>query len=522
MKLFKKMMALAIAMVMVLSMSMAVFAADPAPAAANPKLINESTSKHTYEVFQIFTGTYANGQLQGLKLGQNATGYSATGTNALTQEQLTYLAGLTDATADQTDIANMAQFLNLSSTAIGTVAPGAQLEVPVGYYLLRDTSASPSDDATSKTLYLLKVVSGDYTIVAKDSTVTSDKEVKDINDTEDTAAGDWQKSADWDIGDKVPFRLTATLPSNYTDYKTYHLTFHDTESTGLTFDETSLKVYVGDSTTPVASTNYTVKTSDIGTETFQVIFTYANLTAMGVTNNSVIHVEYESELNEHAEIGGAVGNPNTSNVTFDNNPNSDQDGEEGGETPDVTVIVFTYKTVINKVDENGAALTGAEFTLTKKLKDGTEKSIAVVKFTKAGVETTKVADGTTTSEGDATKFSFNGIDDGTYVLSETVVPAGYNKMDDVTFKVEATHTANDGTKAALTELKGADQASGEVKLTFTAGDNNGSLNADAVNKSGATLPSTGGIGTTIFFILGAILVLGAGIVLVTRRRMSAN
>ena len=119
MKKFKKMMALAIAMVMMLSMSISVFATttDPASAAANPKLINESTSKHTYEVFQIFTGTYADGQLQGLKLGQNATGYSATGTNALTQDQLTYLAGLTDATADQTDIENMAQFLNLSSTA---------------------------------------------------------------------------------------------------------------------------------------------------------------------------------------------------------------------------------------------------------------------------------------------------------------------------------------------------------------------------------------------------------------------
>lgn len=522
MKLFKKIMALVIAMVMVLSMSMAVFAADgDTPAAANPKLINESTSKHTYEVFQIFTGTYADGQLQGLKLGKNATGYSETDTNALTQDQMTYLAGLTDTTDNQTDIENMAQFLNLSSTAFGTVAPGANLEVPVGYYLLRDTSTSPSDKTTSKTFYLLKVVSGDYTIVAKDSTVTSDKEVKDINDTEDTEVGDWQKSADWDIGDKVPFRLTATLPSNYTDYKTYHLTFHDTESAGLTFDANSLKVYVGDSTTPVASTNYEVKTSDIGTETFQVIFTYANLTAMGVTNNSVIHVEYESELNANAEIGGAVGNPNTSNVTFDNNPNSDQDGEEGGETPDVTVIVFTYKTVINKVDENGAALTGAEFTLTKKLKDGSEESIAVVKFTKDGVKTTKVANGTAQSEGDATKFSFNGIDDGTYVLSETVVPFGYNKMDDVTFKVEATHTADDGTKAALTELKGADQASGEVKLTFTAEDNNGSLNANVENKSGATLPSTGGIGTTIFYVLGALLVLGGTVVLVTRRRMAA-
>ena len=182
-------------------------------------------------------------------------------------------------------------------------------------------------------------------------------------------------------------------------------------------------------------------------------------------------------------------------------------------------------TDIDKVEKDGNStkpLVGAEFTLTKTLKDGTTKTIAVVKYDKDGKVTTKTADGTATSEGDATKFVFNGLDDGTYTFTETVPPNGYNTIDPVTFVVSATHDAT--ADSGITELKVEDTDGNEFsgELTFTATAKTGTIETDILNQKGSVLPSTGGIGTTIFYIVGAILVIGAGILLVTRRRMGVE
>ena len=224
----------------------------------------------------------------------------------------------------------------------------------------------------------------------------------------------------------------------------------------------------------------------------------------------MITVEYTSKLNALADLG-MPGNSNTMHVTYSNNPNDEQGGEEG-KTPDDTVIVFTYETIINKVDNDGNALTGAEFILEKKMANGTWEEIAVVK-NDAG-----------------TIFTFTGLDDGLYRLTETTTPAGYNTIDPIYFEITAEHEVSSDnpalTRLSATQKKddsGAALDTGVV-ATFaaTCTSEDGTIESNIVNQSGATLPETGGMGTTLFYIIGSILVLGAVVVMITRKRMSTK
>ena len=187
-------------------------------------------------------------------------------------------------------------------------------------------------------------------------------------------------------------------------------------------------------------------------------------------------------------------------MTFSNNPNNGHEGETG-KTPEDKNIVFTYKTIVNKVDQDQKPLAGAAFKLEKKQSDG--KYTLVKEFT----------------AGEDKKFEFTGLDDGEYKLTETTTPAGYNTIDPIVFTISATH---DGTSddPKLTELSG-NVTNGVV--TFTRDTNNeDSLTTDIVNKNGSTLPSTGGRGTTMIYIIGAALVITAGVVLVMRKKMSSD
>ena len=235
--------------------------------------------------------------------------------------------------------------------------------------------------------------------------------------------------------------------------------------------------------------------------TFEVVF--ENLKDIdSVHAGSVITVEYESELNSNAVLGSA-GNPNKMHLEFSNNPNDEQGGETG-ETPDDTVIVFTYKTVINKVDGENKPLTGAEFTLEKKVKDDEAEG----GYHWETITVVKNEEGTT--------FTFSGLDDGDYRLTETTTPDGYNTIDPIEFTITAEHDILSD-NPALTSLNG-NATTGEI--TFTSNTTDGSLTADVVNQSGATLPETGGMGTTLFYVIGGILVVGAGVLLITKKRMS--
>ncbi|MBP3383914.1 MAG: SpaH/EbpB family LPXTG-anchored major pilin, partial [Firmicutes bacterium] len=402
------------------------------------------------------------------------------------------------------DVAKLAvikTYLNIQSEAYGTVKDKAPLKnVPAGYYLCVDKGVVGDDGietvgpGEAYSLYVVEVV-GPTVIEPKKGTVESDKKVKDINDSVSTDYTDWEASADYDIGDAVPFQLSAKLPVDYANYETYKLTFHDTQSEGLTFDSSSVKVYVDGAE---ITEGFSVVAAKEATEaepavpgpgdgcTFEVQF--ADVKAISAAKaGSTITVEYTSTLNDKALVGSA-GNGNTMHVEFSNNPNHSAAGDTDntGTTPEDTVVVFTYKTVVNKVDEKGDALTGAGFTLYKKDAKGN--------YNVVGEEVT----GT-----DLTTFEWKGLDDGDYKLVETTTPAGYNTMDPIEFKIVA-------------ETNGV--ISTNLTNVFTADVEAGSLTADIENTKGSILPSTGGMGTTILYLVGALLIIGAGTTLVMRRR----
>ena len=165
------------------------------------------------------------------------------------------------------------------------------------------------------------------------------KKVKDTNDFTGKTTG-WQDSADYDIGDEVPFQLTGHVATDYNEYNSaYQLVFHDTLSNGLTFNASSVKVYVNDNTDPVTADMYTITNPTTDGHSFDV--TIHDVKALG-QDISKVRVEYTAKLNDNAAIGSA-GNPNTMYMEFSNNPNSTQGGSKG-QTPEDKVIVFTYKT----------------------------------------------------------------------------------------------------------------------------------------------------------------------------------
>ena len=329
----KKLLGLLLAAVMVLAMGVPTFAADEFT-------ITAPDNDHTYEIYQVFTGDYSEGVLSNVKWGQNGIG---TVGEPVDKDILAALADVNSA-SDTGKLEVIEQYVTLQSdNAFGTVSNGSSLTVPGGYYLIKDKDGSQEGENDSYTLYIVEVADN-VTITPKADVPTFEKKVKDVDDSSGTTTG-WQDSADYDIGDKVDFRLIGTVSTRYDDYETYQFIFHDRESTGLTFDASSVKVYVDDS---LIESGYQTVTEGLEDGcTFEIRFD--NLKNIdSVHAGSVITVEYQSKLNENAVIG-SEGNPNTANLEFSNNPN----GDGMGETPDDTVIVFTYKTVINKVDEAG-------------------------------------------------------------------------------------------------------------------------------------------------------------------------
>ena len=488
------MLALLAAFALVLAMAVPAFAEE-----ANLYTISvPAGSSHTYKVYQIFTGDYSAGKLSNVKWGQNSKN-RGDGVNAGTkvaQSVLDELAAVnTTAATDADKLRVIEKYSDLSGESMTTVSDGNSVNVTAGYYLFKDTTATAGNE-----VYITEVV-GNVTIKAKNSNVPGfEKKLKDTNDTEGTTT-DWQDVADHDIGDAIPFKLEGTVPDDYAEYYSkYYFAFHDKEEQGLTFNKSSVKVYLDNNE---ITTGFEVKTSNFAQGedcTFEVIFNDLKQIPK-VHAGSVIRVEYTSTLNQNAVIG-SNGNLNKAQLEYSNNPRSETDTDR---TVWDNVVVFTYQVVVNKyansVAENNK-LTGAEFTLSKKLHNETTENIAVVK-----------------SE-NGTEFKFKGLDDGQYILTETKTPEGYNTIAPIEFTVTANHEISwDGAgnrSDLLTSFSGT-AASGEI--TFTTDKGTGALTTDVINKSGTTLPSTGGMGTTVFYVVGGGLMAVAVVLLVTKKRM---
>lgn len=473
----KKFASVLLTLVMLLSLATTAFAAE------NTTISVKSGDTRTYKVYQIFTGDLSDdGTLANIKWGLNGTGTTGA---TVPEATLNTLAGLANS-SDAAKLAEIEKLVDLTGDPIGTVSAGTPLTVPTGYYIIVDQGEVGEGESYS--LNLVEVV-GPTTIIPKVGEITSEKKVDDKNDSntsEDAVV--WQDSADYDIGDAVPFQLKATLPDNYDDYTTYYLCFHDTEAAGLTFNAASVVVKVNGT---AITTGYEVKTSCTDGCTFEVVFTNLK-TVKTAAKNSVITVEYTSTLNDNAVIGSA-GNENTMHLEYSNNPN----GEGKGETPDDTVIVFTYQVIVNKVDQNIKPLTGAGFTLYKKDASGNWNAI-----------------GSEIKGNDMTKFTWKGLDDGDYKLVESTTPKGYNTMADLEFTITATHSVvwTKGNGSALTALDGGDLGTGIVST--------GTITDDIVNNKGTTLPETGAAGTMMFITIGSLLAIAAAVFMITRKKMS--
>ena len=496
MKTIKRSIALVLAMILALAMSVTVFAAPNADQNTFSLTLNKAVEGHTYEAYQILSGDLSadKATLSNIKWGE---GIKAEGQTALGGDAAGYAKKLADMGNNSSELKEQAQIIgaNLAS-ASGSVTvtdPDAKnviSNLKPGYYLIKDKDDSLQGQE-SYTEFILHVTD-DVDANVKADVPSVEKKVKDTNDTTGETTG-WQDSADYDIGDDVPFQLTATLANNIESYKTYSLKFNDTLSKGLDYNNDAViklgdKV-VTDSFTP--SYDATAKT---------LTFTCDNILAFGAKNSDKIVVEYTAKLNENAEIG-AAGNPNTVYLDFSNNPNNGGEGDRG-KTPEDKVIVFTYKLTVNKVDKENKPLTGAEFSLFKKV-NGKDELVEVKKILSTNAE--------------GTVFGFTGLDDGTYVLRETKTPDGYNSIEDQTFTISAKHDENSD-DPKLTALTG-DPASGSIIKNFGVKLEEGELSTDVENKKGSVLPSTGGAGRVAIYVIGAILVLGGGIVLVTKKRV---
>lgn len=490
MKLFKKFASFVLAFAMIMAIAMP----SVVKAAGNGSItITGANAGHTFEAYQIFAGDVSGSTLSNLKWG---SGVNAEGQIALGDAKAK-AKSLNDSSAAKTFAYEVSKYL---ATASGTsVAEGKNYKInnlTPGYYLVKDRDGSVSGQ-DSYTKFILEVVGNDVSAKVKSSVPTSEKKVMDANDTEGTKT-EWQDSADYDIGDAVPFQLTGTVAQDYNDYKgAYQLVFHDTLSNGLTFNASSVKVYVNDSTDPVDADKYTITNPTTNGHSFDV--TIHDVKSLG-TDVSKVRVEYTATLNGNAVID-SLGNPNKMYMEFSNNPNNEQGGDKG-QTPEDKVIVFTYKVVINKIDSRRIPLAGAAFKLEKVLTNGEKK---LVKEYTIGADE---------NDPEKTKFEFTGLDDGQYILTETVAPEGYNTMDPITFNVIASHDT-ESADPKLTDLNG-NPVNGEIE--FTVNKDKGTLTAAVVNYQGDELPSTGGMGTTILYAAGVILILAAGVFLVMQKK----
>lgn len=489
-----------VAVVSTAAMAIAGFAgaASATAAGTNYDITVPSTDTHTYSVYQVFTGDLSNGTLSNIKAGQNFNK-----NNTASKSAADAAAEIAQGTyANNTEkLAAITPYVDLTGTAFGEVSANTALSAPAGYYLLKDKDAVTGDDAA--TLFIVQV-NGPVTVNRKADKPTFEKKVKDVNDSTGDKS-DWQDSADYDVNDEVPFQLTATLPTNDTDfaaYKTYKLVFHDQQSAGLTFNEKSVVVKYGDKT--LGADSYTVTENPEDKDTFDITIADAKAvkdaegSAITVAAGGKFTVEYTSTLNENAVIG-STGNPNEASLEFSNNPNVGGEGETG-KTPTDKVIVFTYQLDINKTFNGG---TPAENDLPK---------FKLYKFDSATNDYTIDRGEVTITKTEDDKYtaSFKRVDDGRYKLVETKTPAGFNTAADTLFEITADHDV-ESDNPRLTVLK----------INTTAGNTTtGTVTADVVNQKGSNLPSTGGMGTVLLYVAGiAVFVLaGATLVMALRRR----
>ncbi len=525
MKTVKRALALVLALTLLLAMSATVFAGD---AATHIITISNTQSGHTYDAYQVFKGntrTVGADGTQTTVLTDIAWGNGVDGT-ALLDELKTLDAykdcASAEAVADvlkgfKAKSSELDAFAKIVGRHLRTVA-GTSTESASpytinvtgdGYYLVKDRSVSENQTATK---YILEVLN-DVQVAAKADLPTIDKVIVNA----DSNNGSDGKGTAQDVGSDVQFKLTSTVPS-MDGYDSYTYTVKDTLSDGLTFKENSVVIKIKNTAantevTLVKDTDYTVRASG---QTFTIDFT--NFISQKSKAGQTIEITYSATLNEKALSRDEE--TNTVHLEYSNDPN---DSSSKGNTPDKTVYVYDFDIVVDKYTNNGEKkLADAKFVLKKAGGTGdvyyhwddATKTVGWVPVANAAdlktVDAWEKAGVTVAVTDSNGKTTFKGLDSGKYALVEIDAPNGYNLLKG---PVDVEITVKYDAKTGKLETTSA-----------TAADNNGqySQTESVENKSGAELPSTGGIGTTVFYVLGGLLVVCAGVLLITKRRMNKN
>ncbi len=508
----KEIVTLGLAVVTTLSMGIVASAADVT--------IKGPKNGHTYEVYQIFTGDVdSTNKLSNAKYGTVAklTGSEKVG-DAVPSETLNNLAGVASASSDRAKLEEILKYVDESKLDGTTDNLAATITndkftatVPSGYYLIKDKENSILDNnnkAEAYTLYLVAVAGTTITISPKSDVPTVEKYVKE--DSTDT----WGKDADAELNQKVEFKLTGTLPTDYANYEYYTYEFEDT-FTGMDFDSTSVKVTIDSEDGTDITSAFTVDTSVTGKVTITCTNLKDNAATTGLTKDNKIIVTYKASLNDAAVIGNP-GNPNKVDLVYSNNPNVKADGTKNttDKTPEDKVVVFTYEIDVNKYDSNtNTQLADAEFVLInsagKYAKLDANNKVTEWVASYEGVTECVL----TSSATEAIKII--GLDaKDEYKLKEIKAPTGgYQQLTkDITIKIDATIT-----DAAITAITATVDTPASLESTDYT---NGKVTVKVPNTKKSNLPTTGGMGTKMFYIGGAVLMAVAAIALVVKKKLN--
>lgn len=433
-----------------------------------------------------------------------------------------------------------------------------------GYYFVKDQDGSlAGQESNAYTKFMLRVL-GDETVDAKADFPPFDKKIDAATDTDTENGNNPVSSNNAAIGDKVPYILTSEVP-DMDGYDTYWFVVNDTLSKGLTFND-DVTVKIGDDIL-TRGDDYTVTTAGGEGQETSVRIVFRNFIQYKDQAGDAITITYSATLNEDAVIGAVDGNPNKAQLIYSNDPNYDYKGDEPsddaptGKTPEVTVRTYVTGIRIAKVGEDGRnPLTGAKFKIegtrlntvlvsgTRYVQDNASGTYYQLKPTTANGEYTYTNKAPTDQTRDAyvdptgaTKFRldtftdspitkaedvsyegwvdangvlvFKGLGAGEYTITELVAPNGYNLLaSPITVNIgwqAPTNGSSDCTWSTTTDGAAYDASDGMIHITIK-------------NQAGATLPSTGGIGTTVFYVTGGVLVVGALIAYTVKRRMDAQ
>ena len=536
-KVIKKLLAALLAVAMLCAMAIPAFAYNPG------ETEEDLNTKHEYAAFQIFTGDVKGDNIDDFKISNAKWGESITKpdeflaqltadptiggefkTNFTPQEAVAVISKWGDSDDNSIAFARCVCNYVYSNGDPKPVIQGLHtggIKVPKpGYYLIVDTSPFDEDDFYhAYNSFLLKVTKAEYVFNINYKVVkpTVEKKVYDNDNNDISSAGNndgWGSSADHAINEKFQFRLIAKLPASkdngraYDYYKKYTVCFNDTLSDGITFDKLD-KVEIAnvDGVNPqvINADNYTRNPN--GSQSFKLsidnVKTCARAANLDLNKGATITVTYTAHLNETAYVntaGGDTKNKNRVYLEYSNNPRISTSLDH---THESEVCVYTYQLNNTKYHDSigqSNELKGAGFKLysDKDCKNEVElyqegNLYYPIKDAKKGVK--KPVEMFSDDKG---QFNVKGLDAGTYYLKETTIPDGYSACPDTPIVISATHD--------------------EYNVNLS-GDSN--LTNDIVNikAGGITLPSTGGIGTTIFYVVGGGLMVAAIVLLVTKKRM---